>query len=159
MTPENRISFKNELLSNITRLYDMIDFLQRELDEKNLLVRTLLLRNANDGAIIDSSLWKNASSSNVIETSSDKTASHTENSYVSSSRIVCSVIENAQEINKVSKNDLNNLENIANDYDETCYYDTLHSIDESLSTDDTSTTESSIYCSTLISPNSHTTYQ
>ena len=50
------------------------------------------------------------------------------------------VIENTQEINKVSKNDLNNLQKIANDYDETCYYDTLHSIDESLSTDDTSTT-------------------
>ena len=152
----------------------MIDFLQRELDEKNLLVRTLLLRDANDGAMIDSSLLKNVSSTNVIENSSDKTASilteftqedniifndydsHTDNSCISSSSIVCSVIENTQEINKVSKNDLNNLQKIANDYDETCYYDTLHSIDESLSTDDTSTTESSIYCSTLISPNSHT---
>ena len=53
MTPESRISFKNELLSTITRLYDMIDFLQRELDEKNLLVRTLLLRDANDSAMVD----------------------------------------------------------------------------------------------------------
>ena len=75
MTPESRISFKNELLSTLTRLYDMIDFLKRELEEKNLLVRTLLFRDANDVTKIDISLLKNVSSINLIETSSDQTVS------------------------------------------------------------------------------------
>ena len=42
ITSESIVWFKNVFLSTITRLYNMIDFLQRELDEKNLLVRTLL---------------------------------------------------------------------------------------------------------------------
>ena len=33
---------------SLRRLFNMIDFLLRELDEKSLIVRTLLLRDASD---------------------------------------------------------------------------------------------------------------
>ena len=40
--------FKDALIFMITELKDTIQFLRNELEEKNFLVRTLLLRNAND---------------------------------------------------------------------------------------------------------------
>ena len=38
--------FKEVLLSTITKLNESIDFLKNELEERNLLIRTLLLREA-----------------------------------------------------------------------------------------------------------------
>ena len=56
ITIESINAFKDALLLTITKLSDTIDFLKRELEEKNLLVRTLLLKEANDGDKIDPSL-------------------------------------------------------------------------------------------------------
>ena len=39
--------------STINKLYEEIDFLREELRDKNLLIKTLIYRNANDGAKID----------------------------------------------------------------------------------------------------------
>ena len=41
-------AFKDALIFTITELKDTIQFLRNELEEKNFLVRTLLLRNTND---------------------------------------------------------------------------------------------------------------
>ena len=49
-------AFKDSLLLTITKLSNTIDFLKRELEEKNLLVRTLLLREANGRDKIDPNL-------------------------------------------------------------------------------------------------------
>ena len=38
--------------STVIKLYEMIDFLKQELEEKNLLIRTLTLREANDGNFV-----------------------------------------------------------------------------------------------------------
>ena len=42
-------NLKDCLKSTMNKLYEMIDFLKEELEEKNLLIRTLTLREANDG--------------------------------------------------------------------------------------------------------------
>ena len=44
-------AFKNIVLDSINHLKHTIEFLQKELREKNLLVYSLLLRNANDTVV------------------------------------------------------------------------------------------------------------
>ena len=69
LTIESINSFKNALLSTITKLNDTIDFLKNELEEKNLLIRALSLRDAND--IIDYELLNRS----IVETTSSDTGS------------------------------------------------------------------------------------
>jgi hypothetical protein len=71
-------TFKDALIFTITELKNTILFLQNELEEKNLLVRTLLLRNANDK--LDSELLKSwGKSDDLIETSSTNSDSENTN--------------------------------------------------------------------------------
>ena len=49
-------SFKAALMLTIEKLRATIDFLQNELKERNLHLRTVLLRDANDGRSIDMEL-------------------------------------------------------------------------------------------------------
>ena len=67
LTIESINSFKNALLSTITKLNDTIDFLKNELEENFLLIRILLLRDAND--IIDYELLNRS----IVETTSSDT--------------------------------------------------------------------------------------
>ena len=59
---ESITAFKNALIQRFRKLDDIIDFLKNELEEKILLIRTLLLRDANDGEKIDPSLLRPYSS-------------------------------------------------------------------------------------------------
>ena len=68
ITTESIILFKDALLSTISKLNEMVDFLKNELEEKNLFIRTLLLRDANDTDMISIGLLNK---SNVIEITSN----------------------------------------------------------------------------------------
>ena len=46
-------AFKESLKSTINKLYEEIDFLKSEIEEKNLMIRALIFRDANDGEKID----------------------------------------------------------------------------------------------------------
>ena len=69
---ESVIAFKTALSSTIEQLNSTIDFLKNELEEKNLHIRALLFRDANDGRSIDFELVEEKSENNiyVIETTS-----------------------------------------------------------------------------------------
>ena len=68
ITTESIILLKDALLSTVSKLNEMVDFLKNELEEKNLFIRTLLLRDANDTDMISIGLLNK---SNVIETTSN----------------------------------------------------------------------------------------
>ena len=65
---ESITRFKDALLSTVSKLNEMIDFLKNELEVKNLFIRTLLLRDGNDTDIISIGLLNK---SDVIETTSN----------------------------------------------------------------------------------------
>ena len=78
--------FKDALMITIASLNKTIDFLQGELEEKNLLVRTLMLRNANNGELLEESFvnsFLNSKQSQSVETTSSFT--HTNYSALSNS--------------------------------------------------------------------------
>lgn len=52
---------KDTLTSTVNKLYETIDFLKHELEEKNMLVRTLLLKNANESLVDDHVLERSES--------------------------------------------------------------------------------------------------
>ena len=60
--------FKSALMITIEKLNTMIDFLKNELEEKNLHIRTLLLRDANDGRSIDITLLNRTTQSSMETT-------------------------------------------------------------------------------------------
>ena len=70
ITTESIILFKDALLSTVSKWNEMVEFLKNELEEKNLFIRTLLLRYANDTDMISIGLLNK---SNVIETTSNDT--------------------------------------------------------------------------------------
>ena len=49
LTSETITTFKKVLLERFKQLDDIIDFLKNELEEKNLHIRTMTLKEANDG--------------------------------------------------------------------------------------------------------------
>ena len=88
--------FKTALMSTIEKLYDTIDFLRNELEERNLHIRTLLLRDANDGRNIDAELLDYTNDLSVaIETSSLALADS------SSSNEMSSTVEFSNEDNNI----------------------------------------------------------
>ena len=61
-------SLKNALMQTIDKLSATIDFLQNELEERNLHIRTLLLRDANEGRSIDMELLNKTPILSLMET-------------------------------------------------------------------------------------------
>ena len=61
-------TFKPALMITIEKLNTTIDFLKNELEEKNLHIRTLLLRDANDGRSIDIALLNKTTQSSMETT-------------------------------------------------------------------------------------------
>ena len=61
-------TFKFALMITIEKLNTTIDFLKNELEEKNLHIRTLLLRDANDGRSIDIALLNKTTQSSMETT-------------------------------------------------------------------------------------------
>ena len=61
-------SMKTALMKTIDKLSDTIDFLQNELEERNLHIRTLLLRDANEGRSIDIELFNKTPNLSLMET-------------------------------------------------------------------------------------------
>ena len=49
-------AFKSNLESTINKLYEEIDFLKSEIEEKNLMIRALIFKDANDGEKVDRSI-------------------------------------------------------------------------------------------------------
>ena len=71
ITTESIILFKDALLSTVSKLNEiceMVDSLKNELEEKNLFIRTLLMRDANDTDMINIGLLNK---SNIIQTTSN----------------------------------------------------------------------------------------
>lgn len=66
---ETILIFKNALMLTIEELHSTITFLKNELEERNLHIRTLLLKDANDGRSIEMSLLEKSKTAVVIETS------------------------------------------------------------------------------------------
>ena len=94
-------TFKNALSATIDKLYQTIDFLHNEIDEKNLLIKGLIFSNANDGGKVDAKL---IISSNIsveeIETTLDTTNS--ENSFKSSNTSNYSLDDNSNTLNETT---------------------------------------------------------
>ena len=70
LTIENDISdttlhFKNALMATIDTLKNTIEFLKNELEEKNLLIRTLLVRDTDDDPKVDLLLLEESNLSNT----------------------------------------------------------------------------------------------
>ena len=63
-------SFKTALMQTIEKLNTTIDFLKNELEEKNLHIRALLFRDANDGNRIDIELLNNSPNKSLMKTTS-----------------------------------------------------------------------------------------
>ena len=78
---------KDCLKSTMNKLYEMIDFLKQELEEKNLLIRTLTLREANDGNFVNEYSNETANDTKEVvinDIVSDLfTTDNTENIYIS----------------------------------------------------------------------------
>ena len=105
-----RESLKDMFSSTIEKLHATIEFLKSELEEKNLLVRTLLLRNANEGSfriddrLVDGNLEGTETTSSVTETTVNIV-----NSEVSDySHIISLNDDNFQNINSNNNNNNNN---------------------------------------------------
>ena len=95
--------FKTALMSTIDKLYDTIDFLRNELEERKLHIRTLLLRDANDGRSIDAVLLGYTNDLSVaIETTSLALADSSSSNEMSSTVEFC--------------NEDNNIEAVCNGY-------------------------------------------
>ena len=71
-------TFKSALMITIEKLNTMIEFLKNELEEKNLHIRTLLLRDANDGRSIDIALLNKTTQSSMETTPPDEKNFHDE---------------------------------------------------------------------------------
>ena len=68
-------AFKDQMVSTVVKLYEIIDFLKKELEEKNLLLRTLLLREANGiSDLVDESLAENNTNPHIVETMSSSSS-------------------------------------------------------------------------------------
>ena len=73
---EGIINLKDCVKSVIDELYETIDFLKHELEEKNLLIRALIVRDANDGnpvientnATVNTEKSRNDTASNLVST-------------------------------------------------------------------------------------------
>ena len=75
---KNLITFKNIVIDSIDQLKSTIEFLKEEIQEENLLINTLLLRNANDsGDMIDAVLLSKFQQLYVVETTQDDTSYNT----------------------------------------------------------------------------------
>ena len=106
ITTESIILFKDALLSTVSKLNEMVDFLKNELEEKNLFIRTLLLRDANDTDMISIGLLNK---SNVIETTSNVSKS------ANSTDVKNSDISISQESFNNSHDDEDDISNECND--------------------------------------------
>ena len=106
ITTESIILFKDALLSTVSKLNEMVDFLKNELEEKNLFIRTLLLRDANDTDMISIGLLNK---SNVIETPSNVSKS------ANSTDVKNSDISISQESFNNSYDDEDDISNECND--------------------------------------------
>ena len=62
--------FKDALMITLGRLNKTIEFLQGELEEKPLLIRTLMLRNANNSVLLNESFVNSFLKSQAVETTS-----------------------------------------------------------------------------------------
>ena len=80
-TGESIVTFKNIVIDSIDQLESTIEFLKEKIQEKNLLINTLLLRNANDsGDMVDVVLLSKFQQSYVVETTRDDTSYNTPSS-------------------------------------------------------------------------------
>ena len=80
-TGESIVTFKNSVIDSIDQLESTIEFLKEKIQEKNLLINTLLLRNANDsGDMVDVVLLSKFQQSYVVETTRDDTSYNTPSS-------------------------------------------------------------------------------
>ena len=111
-------TFKDQLISTVKKLYEIIDFLKDELEEKNLLVRTLLLREANDDNLVDESLVRDMNKTiQIVETTSNSsTTESSTNSTISSSNDSITTVRDNNLFNEESStsNDLS-IGNYSND--------------------------------------------
>lgn len=82
--------FKDQLVSTVDKLYETIDFLKRELEEKNILVKTLL-SHKNNNRVDESFKATQNRSTQVVETTSRSSISKISNDYsiASSNQSVC----------------------------------------------------------------------
>ena len=94
-------TFKNALSATINKLYQTIDFLHNEIDEKNLLIKALIFSNANGGGKVDAELILSSNISvEEIETTFDTTNS--ENSSRSSNTSNYSLDDKSNTLNETS---------------------------------------------------------
>ena len=101
-------TFKDQLISTVKKLYEIIDFLKDELEEKNLLARTLLLREANDDNLVDESLVRDMNKTiQIVETTSNSSTTESSiNSTISSSHGSITTVRDNNLFNEESSNDL-----------------------------------------------------
>ena len=100
-------TFKNVLSSTIDKLYKTIGFLQNEIEEKNLFIKTLIFSNANGGGKVDMELILSSDiRAEEVETTLNSTNSedssksnYSNNSYSNYSLDVDSKITNETVIN------------------------------------------------------------
>ena len=93
-------TFKSALMLTIEKLNSTIDFLKNELEERNFHIRTLLLRDANDGRSIDIGLLETSQENiPIIETTSS---------------VITDNIFNDEKISSLNQNQLPANENIYN---------------------------------------------
>ena len=111
-------TFKDQVISTVKKLYEIIDFLKDELEGKNHLVRTLLLREANDDNLVDESLVRNMNKTiQIVETTSNSsTTESSTNSTISSSNDSITTVRDNNLFNEESStsNDLS-IDNYSND--------------------------------------------
>ena len=134
LTEESTDTFKNIVIDSIEQLKSTIEFLKEEIQEKNLLINTLLLRNANDSSDkVDTDLLSKFQQSYVVETTQADT------SYNTSSNTFNSIYNYSNESNKVSYTSLNNQQKLAFNYGDcmfTVNSDDTFSVDNSITNED-----------------------
>ena len=64
-------AFKESLVSTINKLDEQIDFMKSEIEEKNLIIRALTFREANDGEKIERAILEITTTVAEVETSSN----------------------------------------------------------------------------------------
>ena len=78
---------KTTLISTMHKFYSTIDFLKVEIEEKKLLIRTLLLPEANDGTCVDANLL-DSTNQWLIETTQGNNITHNSSIKIQNTSII-----------------------------------------------------------------------
>ena len=99
-------TFKSTLMSTIEKLYTTIDFLQKEIEERNLLIRTLFIKDINGARQMDDELLNSSSSvlRDIIETTPSILAVNKD-----FNNVISPTDNDAQETRKDSLNEFANI--------------------------------------------------